>query len=62
MARGRISKSAVLRDDARERKRRERDAMTLETAAATIQQRFTGEDELTGRLELLAGKIRESAP
>jgi hypothetical protein len=59
MARGRNSKSAVLKDDARERKRQERDAMTLETAVATIQQRFTGEDELTGQLELLAAKIRE---
>ena len=59
MARGRNSKSAVLKDDARERKRQEADALALETAAAVIQQRFTGEGELTGQLELLAEKIRE---
>ena len=59
MARGRNSKSAVLKDEARERKRQEADAMALESAVAVIQQRFTGEDELTGQLELLAAKIRE---
>ena len=59
MARGRNSKSAVLKDEARERKRQEADAMALESAVAVIQQRFTGEGELTCQLELLAGKIRE---
>ena len=59
MARGRNSKSAVLKDEARERKRQEADAMALESAVAVIQQRFTGEGELTGQLELLAEKIRE---
>jgi hypothetical protein len=58
MARGRNSKSAVLKDNARERKQQEHDATALETAAAVIQQRFTGEGELTGQLDFLAGKIR----
>jgi hypothetical protein len=49
----------VLKDEARERKRQEADAMALESAVAVIQQRFTGEGELTGQLELLAEKIRE---
>jgi hypothetical protein len=59
MARGRNSKSAVLKDNARERKQQEQDAMALETAAVVIQQRFTGEGELTGQLGFLAGKIRQ---
>jgi hypothetical protein len=59
MARGRNSKAAVLRDNARERKQQEHDATALETAAAVIRQRFTGEGELTGELGFLAGKIRD---
>lgn len=59
MPRGRNSKSAVLKDNARERKQQERDALAVEIAAAVIQQRFTGEGELTGQLDFLAGKIRE---
>jgi len=59
MARGRNSKSAVLKDNARERKQQEHDATALEAAAAVIQQRFTGEGELTGQLGFLADKIRQ---
>ncbi len=59
MARGRNSKAAVLRDNARERKQQEHDATALETAAAVIRQRFTGEGDLTGQLGFLAGKIRD---
>ena len=59
MARGRNSKSAVLKDNARERKQQEHDAMALETAAAVIQHRFTGEGDLTGQLGFLAAKIRD---
>jgi hypothetical protein len=59
MARGRNSKSAVLKDEARDRKRKETDAMALESAVAVVQRRFAGETELTERLDFLAGKIRE---
>jgi hypothetical protein len=61
MARGRNSRSAVLRDEARERKRQEQDAMALETAVAVIEQRFTGEDDLIEQLDFLAGQIRSGA-
>ena len=59
MARGRNSKSAVLKDVARERKQQECDAAALEGAASVIRARFTGEGELTGQLEFLAAKIRD---
>jgi hypothetical protein len=59
MPRGRNSKSAVLKDDARERKQREHDATALDTAVAVIERRFTGEGELTTGLAFLAGEIRE---
>lgn len=59
MARGRNSKSAVLKDDARERKLREHDAMALDTATAVIERRFTGEETLVDQLSFLADKIRE---
>jgi hypothetical protein len=61
MARGRNSKRAVLKDDARERKHQEQDAAALDTAVAVIERRFTGESELTGQLGFLASKIREGA-
>ena len=61
MARGRNSKSAVLKDEARERKQQEYDAAALDTAASVIRARFTGEGELTGQLGFLAGKIRDGA-
>lgn len=61
MPRGRNSKSAVLKDGHRERKRQEQDAMALETAAAIIQQRFTGEEELIQQLDFLVVRIRSGA-
>jgi hypothetical protein len=60
MARGRNSKSAVLKDEARDRRRQEADAMALESAVAVVQRRFAGETELTERLDQLAGQIREA--
>jgi hypothetical protein len=59
MPRGRNGKSAVLKDNARERKQQEHDATALEIAAAVIQQRFTGEETLTGQLGFFAGMIRQ---
>ncbi len=59
MPRGRNSKSAVLKDDARERKLQERDATALDDAVTVIRRRFTREHDLTGQLDFLAGKIRE---
>ena len=59
MPRGRNSKSAVLKDDARERKQREHDATAPDDAVTVIRRRFAREDELTGQLDFLAGKIRE---
>jgi hypothetical protein len=61
MPRGRNSKRSVLKDDARERKIRETDALALETASAVIQQRFTREAYPAQRLEFLAAKIREGS-
>lgn len=59
MARARNSKSAVLKDDARERRLREHDAMALDTATAVIQRRFSGEETLVEQLDFFADKIRE---
>lgn len=59
MTRGRNNKSAVLKDDARERKLREHDAMALDTAASIVRRRFTGEETLVEQLDFIAGKIRE---
>lgn len=59
MPRGRNSKRAVLKDDARERKHQEHDASALDAAIAVIERRFTGEDAVTVQLGFLAGKIRE---
>jgi hypothetical protein len=58
MPRGRNSKSAVLKDNARERRVRDQAALSLDAAANVIREWFTGEDELTGQLDYLAGKIR----
>jgi len=58
MGRGRNSKSAVLKDEHREQKRQEQDALALDTAAAIIQQRFTGEGELVDQLGFLTEQIR----
>lgn len=55
MPRGRNSKSSVLKDDARQRRVREEAARHLELAANVIGDWFTGEDELTGELDFLAG-------
>jgi hypothetical protein len=59
MARGRNSKSAVLKDDAKERKLQECDAAALDAATAIIRRRFTSEDALIEQLDFLAAKIRE---
>jgi len=59
MPRGRNSKSAVLKDNARERKQQEQDALALDTAACIIQRRFTGEDRVIEALWFLAGRIKE---
>lgn len=58
MARGRNSKSCVLKDNARERRVRDEAARHLELAANVIHDWFTGEDELTAQLDYLAGEIR----
>jgi hypothetical protein len=42
-------------------RQQEHDSTALETAAAVIQHRFTGEGELTGQLGFLAAKIRSGA-
>jgi hypothetical protein len=59
MARGRNSKAAVLKDDARERKIREADALALDSAAMVLRRRFTRPGPVITALELLAGQIRE---
>ena len=59
MTRGRNGKRAVLKDDHRDRRRRELDAMTLDSAAAVLDQRFTATGDLAARLESLAGMIRD---
>ncbi len=59
MARGRNSKSAVLKDDARERKLQTQDAAAIDAATSVIRRRFTGEETLVEQLAFFAGKIRE---
>jgi hypothetical protein len=59
MPRGRNSKSCVLKDNARERRQQEGDALALDEAISVIERRFTSESPVLERLAFLAAMIRE---